>query len=66
MMYLIMQVIIIAMIFFTAGYMVSKIRYNEMIKDANNLFRYINKVKSSEYKRGYESGMTARYEMDEV
>lgn len=65
MMYLIMQVII-AMIFFTAGYMVSKIRYSEMIKDANNLFRYINKVKSNEYKRGYESGMTARYEMDEV
>lgn len=65
MMYVIMQVII-AMIFFTAGYMVSKIRYSEMIKDVNNLFRYINKVKSNEYKRGYESGMTARYEMDEV
>lgn len=65
MMYVMAQVII-AMIFFIAGYMVSKIRYGEMIKDANNLFRYINKVKSSEYKRGYESGMTARYEMDEV
>ena len=65
MMYVIAQVIM-AVMFFVTGYMVSKIRYNEMIKDANNLFRYINKIKSSEYKRGYESGMTARYEMDEV
>lgn len=65
MMYVIMQVMM-AVMFFVTGYMVSKIRYSEMIKDANNLFRYINKVKSSEYKRGYESGMTARYEMDEV
>ena len=64
-MYVIMQVMM-AVMFFVTGYMVSKIRYSEMIKDANNLFRYINKIKSSEYKRGYESGMTARYEMDEV
>ena len=65
MMYVIVQVMM-AVMFFVTGYMVSKIRYGEMIKDANNLFRYINKIKSSEYKRGYESGMTARYEMDEV
>lgn len=65
MMYVIMQVMM-AVMFFVTGYMVSKIRYSEMINDANNLFRYINKIKSSEYKRGYESGMTARYEMDEV
>lgn len=65
MMYVIMQVMM-AVMFFMAGYMVSKIRYSEMIKDANNLFRHINKVKSNEYKRGYESGMTARYEIDEV
>ena len=64
-MHVIMQVMM-AVMFFAAGYMVSKIRYSEMIKDVNNLFRYINKVKSNEYKRGYESGMTARYEMDEV
>ena len=65
MMYVMAQVMM-AVMFFAAGYMVSKIRYSEMINDANNLFRYINKIKSSEYKRGYESGMTARYDMDEV
>ena len=65
MMYVMAQVMM-AVMFFVTGYMVSKIRYSEMIKDANNIFRYINKVKSNEYKRGYESGMTARYEMDEV
>ena len=62
----VMAQVMMAVMFFVTGYMVSKIRYSEMINDANNLFRYINKIKSSEYKRGYESGMTARYEMDEV
>ena len=56
----------IAGLSFVAGWITKSLSVDKIVEQTKHDIQHVQALKSKEYKRGYESGMTARYEMDEV
>ena len=56
----------IAGLSFVAGWITKSLSVDKIVEQTKHDIQHVQALKSKEYKRGYESGMIARYEMDEV